>query len=68
LKYLITDLFETITLYENKTDLATVKKLKNNSYELTLKIATEKSRADKSGNQKVIGMTGLMWAFMEKIN
>jgi aminopeptidase N len=56
LKYLITDLFETITLYENKTDIATAKKLKNNTYEITLKISTEKSRADKSGNQKVIGM------------
>lgn len=56
LKYLITDLFETITLYENKTDVATAKKLKNNTYEITLKISTEKSRADKSGNQKVIGM------------
>jgi hypothetical protein len=56
LKYLITDLFETITLYENKTDIATAKKLKNNTYEITLKISSEKSRADKSGNQKVIGM------------
>jgi hypothetical protein len=56
LKYLITDLFETITLYENKTDVATAKKLKNNTYEVTLKISSEKSRADKSGNQKVIGM------------
>ncbi|AFK05127.1 hypothetical protein Emtol_4002 [Emticicia oligotrophica DSM 17448] len=54
LKYIIHDMFETITLFENKTESVTYKELKNKTYEVTLNTKSEKFRADSSGNEKAI--------------
>jgi hypothetical protein len=54
LKYLITDMFETITLYENKVDKAEFIANKDKTYEVTLTLSTEKFRADSAGNQAPI--------------
>ena len=51
LKYIITDLFETITLWENKTESATYEKLKNGKYEVSLNVSTHKFRSDDIGKQ-----------------
>ena len=50
-QYLITDLFETVTLYNNSTQPATVKQLPNGKYEVTLTLNTEKVRSDNNGNE-----------------
>jgi ABC-2 type transport system permease protein len=49
LKYLITDMFETITLFENKTDSADYKELDKGKFEVTLSVSSEKVRADSTG-------------------
>jgi len=51
LKYLIKDLFETITLYENKVEKAEYVANKDKTFEVTLTLNSEKFRADSSGNQ-----------------
>ena len=51
LKYLIKDLFETITLYENKVEKAEYIQNKDKIFEVTLTLNSEKFRADSSGNQ-----------------
>ena len=51
LKYLITDMFETITLYENKVEKAEYVQNKDKTFEVTLTLNSEKFRADSSGNQ-----------------
>jgi hypothetical protein len=54
LKYVITDMFETITLFENKTDSAFYKELSDNKYEVSLYTSTEKMRADSTGMETPI--------------
>ncbi len=54
--YLITDLFETITLYENRTKSAKYRLLDGDRYEVDLLIEATKIRADSSGNEEVIPM------------
>ncbi len=54
LQYVIEDMFETITLYENKAEKVSYKKLKDGKYEVTLSVNSEKFRADKEGNEKSI--------------
>jgi aminopeptidase N len=49
-EYLIADLFESITLYENRAVSATYKE-KNGRYEVTLKVSAMKVRADATGAQ-----------------
>ena len=51
LKYLIKDLFETITLYENKVEKAEYIVNKDKAFEVSLTLNSEKFRADSSGNQ-----------------
>jgi ABC-2 type transport system permease protein len=51
LKYLIKDMFETITLYENKVEKAEYVQNKDKTFEVTLTLNSEKFRADSSGNQ-----------------
>lgn len=51
MKYLVDDLFNKITLYENNITGATYKKLDNNSYLVDLEIMTAKFYADSVGNQ-----------------
>jgi hypothetical protein len=54
LKPIIHDMFETITLFENKTDEGTYKELDSLHYEVTLKTSAEKLRADSTGMETPI--------------
>jgi ABC-2 type transport system permease protein len=51
LQYVIDDLFETITLYDNHATSATAKALPDGRYEVTLKVAARKLRADALGKE-----------------
>lgn len=54
LKNIITDMFETITLFENKVDSATYRELGNNQFEVNLAVSSEKMRAESTGNETPI--------------
>lgn len=56
LKYIIEDMFETITLFENKTEKVEYVEKSDKKYEVTLDISAEKIRADSVGNEKPINM------------
>jgi ABC-2 type transport system permease protein len=49
LHYLLTDLFETITLWEVKTQAATARRTLDGKYEVTLEVTAQKMRADSVG-------------------
>jgi aminopeptidase N len=51
-QYLIEDMFETITLYDNRAVSATARALANGHYAVTLKVAAHKRKADGLGNEK----------------
>ncbi|GAA4371525.1 ABC transporter permease/M1 family aminopeptidase [Hymenobacter koreensis] len=51
LQYVVTDLFEKITLYENKVDSASYRKLPNGQYRVTFTVDTKKLYADSLGNE-----------------
>ncbi len=52
LRYLAEDMFEKITLYDNRADGVTYKKIGENEYEVTLTVNTRKLYADAKGNEK----------------
>ncbi len=54
LQYFITDLFETITLWENKAESATYEEIEDEKYKVNLTVSTHKFRADSIGNQTEI--------------
>ena len=54
LQYLITDMWETITLYENRTKKATYEKVSADEYRVDLELSTIKYRADSLGNETPI--------------
>jgi len=56
LQYIITDMFETITLYENRAIQATHQELENGQYRVKLKFETQKFRADGMGRETSIDM------------
>ena len=51
LKYIIKDMFETITLYDNKVTKATSKQLPNGKYEVTIEFDVSKYKANKDGKR-----------------
>ncbi|MFK7953106.1 MAG: M1 family aminopeptidase [Ekhidna sp.] len=51
LQYTITDMFETITLYDNKMISASSKKLENGKYQVELEFQVSKFRSDEKGNR-----------------
>ncbi len=57
LQYLITDLIESITFYENKTEKATYKELGNDMYEVTLTLSSGKVVADSLGKETELPLT-----------
>ena len=57
LQYLITDLVENITFYENKTEKATYKELGNDMYEVTLELSSKKMVADSLGKETELPLT-----------
>lgn len=60
LQYLITDLFETITLFENKAIEATYTKTSDGKYLVKLKVQAKKLRADGEGAEKPIEISDLI--------
>jgi ABC-2 type transport system permease protein len=56
LQYLIKDLFETITLYNNRTEKATYTTNADGTYSLDLSIETKKIRSDEKGNETAADM------------
>ncbi|MEO7521148.1 MAG: M1 family aminopeptidase, partial [Gemmatimonas sp.] len=56
MQYLIEDLFETVTLYEVKTDSATVVRAGDGKYQVTLVVDVKKLRADSVGRQIEVPM------------
>ncbi|HUL94757.1 MAG TPA: M1 family aminopeptidase [Usitatibacter sp.] len=55
-QYLITDLFETITLFENRAVEASAKDAGNGMWDVTLKVSAKKLRADETGVQNEVPM------------
>jgi aminopeptidase N len=51
MQYLVTDMFEKITLYENKVDSASYRKLPNGQYRVQFTVNTKKLYADSLGNE-----------------
>jgi len=51
LQYAIDDLFESITLYDNRTTSATAKALPDGRYEVTLAVVAKKRKADALGKE-----------------
>ncbi len=54
LQYVITDMFETITLYENKAVEATYVALDNGTYQVHVSVKAQKLRADELGSENEI--------------
>ncbi|WP_421875991.1 ABC transporter permease/M1 family aminopeptidase [Marinoscillum sp.] len=52
LQYIITDMFETITLFENKTTEAEYEKVSDDEYLVDLTVSTIKYQADSQGNEE----------------
>lgn len=60
LQYLVTDLLETITLFDNKADKVSVKQ-QGKQYAVTLDYSAQKLRADSLGNEKPIKLNDWVW-------
>lgn len=58
LQYLIKDMFETVTLYDNKVNSAEVEPLKGGGYELTVKFQLSKYRSDAKGEKSYEDVKG----------
>lgn len=56
LQYLIHDMFETITLFENKTEVAEFEEKSETEFEVNLKVSAEKLRADSTGLETAIAI------------
>jgi cation transport regulator ChaB len=57
---LITDLFETVTLWEVKLDRATVQRMPDGRYQVALDVRARKVRADSIGRQTEVPMNDLV--------
>jgi hypothetical protein len=60
LQYLVTDMFESIVLYENKAVTATYTETPGHKYKVTLKIDAQKREADGQGNESPMAMHDLI--------
>jgi len=59
-KHLITDFFETITLYDNRAQSATWRETPDHRYAVTLTVSAAKIRADDRGNEQEIAADDLV--------
>jgi len=59
LQYLITDLFETVTLWDAKTDSATAEQTESGDWRVTLTVTAKKVRADTVGKETEVPMNDL---------
>lgn len=60
LKYLLTDLFETVTLWDVKTERASVQPTGTGAYEVTIDVVAKKTRADSVGTETEVPMNDLV--------
>ena len=60
LQYVITDLFENITLYDNKINSATVIEMPDHKYKVELTVSAKKLRADGAGNENPVALHDLI--------
>jgi hypothetical protein len=60
LQYLVTDMFESIVLYENKTVSAVATPEPGNKYKVTITVTTAKRKADGSGNETPMALNDLI--------
>jgi aminopeptidase N len=60
LQYLVADMFENITLYENKASDISYQQQKDGRYKVTLKLDAKKYYADSLGNEKEAKMNDLV--------
>jgi ABC-2 type transport system permease protein len=60
LRYVLTDLFETITMYGNRTRSAAYTRLPDGRYEVVLEVEGNKIRADSLGNEGPVRMNDLV--------
>ena len=58
LQYLVRDMFETITLYDNKVEEASYKELADGSYEVDMEVLVSKYRSDAKGKSRYKNITG----------
>ena len=56
LSYLITDMFEHITLFNNRVDKATATETPDHKYKVQVKVLCEKVRCDSIGNETIVPM------------
>lgn len=56
----LTDLFETITVFDNRATTATAKKTANDTWDVTVKVKAVKYRADEQGTQTEIDFDDVM--------
>lgn len=66
LKYLINDMFKTITLYDNSLKNVTSKKLANGKYEVTIEANISKYRSDDKGKRMFTDKLGKTLTFKDK--
>ena len=59
-KYLITDFFETLTLFDNRAMSATWRETPDHRFAVTLKVSAAKLRADDKGNESEIPINDLI--------
>lgn len=60
LQYLVTDMFESIVLYENKVVTATATPTTGNHYKVAMTVNTAKRKADGSGNETPVALNDLI--------
>jgi ABC-2 type transport system permease protein len=60
MRYLLTDLFETITLWDVKTQSAAGRRLPDGTYEVTLEVMAQKLRADRIGVETATPMNDVI--------
>lgn len=60
LRYVIDDLFRTITLWDNSVEEGSVTKRSDGKYDVAIRVKTAKFRADSLGNEKAIPMSDLV--------
>jgi len=60
LRYVLEDLFETITMYANRARSASYTRLPDGRYEVVLEVEGAKIRADSLGNERAVSMNDLV--------
>lgn len=61
MKYLYKDMFETITLFDNKADKVTYKEASKGNFKVKIDISAQKLRADSLGTESKIKMNDWVW-------